>query len=279
MTADSTKRSVASEVGAMYDAWGGFETVWGYNIHFGYWDDPSSQPTIVESTDRLTEVVISRFDVGAGDHVLDVGCGFGEPAIRLARSTGASVTGISVSALHIESANERARREGLSEEVRFQYADAMNMPFPSDTFDAVLALESMQDMPDRGQVLRECARVMRSGGRMAIFDAALWRTNPISEEIRAIMDQVCKTFMLTFITPHDYRELVRAAGLEIEEFLDLTDKVGPSHDPFAKAVVGSREAVESHMGTEGFESICAASSGWARILDTVGHLLMVLRKP
>jgi SAM-dependent methyltransferase len=140
------------------------QMAWGDNFHFGYWEGPGDTSSVEEATDRFTDLLVERLRVGPGDRVLDVGCGVGKPAVRLASATGATVLGITVSVEQVEQGNERARAAALSERVSFQYADAMDMPFEDGSFDAVLALESIMHM-DRPTVLREVARVLRPGGR------------------------------------------------------------------------------------------------------------------
>ncbi|MGH3374140.1 MAG: SAM-dependent methyltransferase, partial [Actinoallomurus sp.] len=60
---------------------------WGDNFHFGYWDGPSDTSSVAEATDRFTDLLVERLRVGVGDRVLDVGCGIGRPALRLASTT------------------------------------------------------------------------------------------------------------------------------------------------------------------------------------------------
>ncbi|MGB6161784.1 MAG: class I SAM-dependent methyltransferase [Pseudonocardiaceae bacterium] len=47
---------------------------------------------------------------------------------------------------------------------------SMELPFPAQSFDAAIALESIPHMPDRGQVLAQIYRVLRPGGRLVLTD-------------------------------------------------------------------------------------------------------------
>jgi O-methyltransferase StaMB len=76
-----------------------------------------------------------------------------DPGVRIARLTDARVTGISVSREQIKIANSFAESTGLAQRVVFQCANAMEPPFPAQSFDAAIALESIVHMPDCGQVL------------------------------------------------------------------------------------------------------------------------------
>jgi SAM-dependent methyltransferase len=67
---------------------------------------------------------VAWLQVGAGSHVLEVGCGAGGPALFLASLTGAQVTGLDVNAHGIAAGNAMAREQHLEARVRFEQADA-----------------------------------------------------------------------------------------------------------------------------------------------------------
>ncbi len=115
-----------------------FEIAWGDSLHTGYWPDGegSTDRSIPEAQVRLTEQVLNQLHVPAGAHVLDVGRGTGEPTLRLSRARQCRVTGITISAKQVETARQRARREGLDGQVQFQHADVMALPFAEATFRA-----------------------------------------------------------------------------------------------------------------------------------------------
>lgn len=70
------------------------QMAWGDNFHLGYWEGPDDTSSVQEATDRLTDVLAARLRVGPGSRVLDVGCGIGSPALRVAATTSAGVFGI-----------------------------------------------------------------------------------------------------------------------------------------------------------------------------------------
>jgi len=105
-----------------------------------------------------------------GRLLLDVCTGTGEIARRAARA-GADVVAIDLTPGMLERAKAKAGRLG----VRFELADARELPFPANAFDAVLLSFALHDMPRpvRLQVLAECARVAR--GRVIVLDYAFPR--------------------------------------------------------------------------------------------------------
>jgi SAM-dependent methyltransferase len=97
--------------------------------------------------------------------VLDVGSGDGAAASALAPYC-RSLTCIDTNARLIEAARERLRRH---DNVRAQVADAHALPFTDASFDAVLMFHTLTYAAEPARVLKECARVLRPGGRLALL--------------------------------------------------------------------------------------------------------------
>jgi ubiquinone/menaquinone biosynthesis C-methylase UbiE len=200
-------------VGRFYDLMGRYlEHVYGDNIHYGYWDGPDDLRSFPQAQSRLTDVLIERLRAGAGQCVLDVGCGTGGPAFRLARTTGASVVGVTISRWQVATATAHAVSAGLSGTVHFAHGDVGDMAFPDGAFDAAMALETLVHISDKAGALRELRRVLRPGGRLVLCD--LTRTADMSSEQREVWAGWPVAMALT---GGEYAELLADAGFEIEE--------------------------------------------------------------
>lgn len=105
------------------------------------------------------------------ERVLDIGCGDGWPALRLAAYL-PQVTGIDASARRIAVATENARRLGLNN-VTLAQMSAAELDFGDNTFDGVVAVNVIEQTPDPYQVLREIYRVLKPGGRLRIYFEAV----------------------------------------------------------------------------------------------------------
>ena len=105
--------------------------------------------------------------------VLDVGSGIGGPARFLAAAYGCRVTGVDLSEPFVEAARYLTERTGLSRQVSFQTASALELPFDDGSFDAVLLQHVAMNIAERARLYREIRRVLRPGGRFATYDVVL----------------------------------------------------------------------------------------------------------
>ena len=130
----------------------------------------------------LRERLLDQLALKGDEKVLDVGCGRGLLAIGAAKRlrTG-KVTGIDVwnplelSGNSAEAARENAKAEGVADRVRFDTGDARKLVYPDGFFDAVIssnALHTLEDDRERRQAIEEMLRVLKSDGRLVIFDTA-----------------------------------------------------------------------------------------------------------
>lgn len=99
-----------------------------------------------------------------GERLLDVGCGSGDLA-ELAAASGAFATGIDLSPRLIDVAKTRAEAGGLN--IDYRVGDAENLDVEDASFDLVSSSVGMIFAPDHDAVVREVARVTRTGGRLA----------------------------------------------------------------------------------------------------------------
>jgi SAM-dependent methyltransferase len=100
-----------------------------------------------------------------GRRLLEVGCGIGTDLVRFAGG-GAFVTGIDLSPTAIDLARKNVVSAGVSAELRV--ADGEELPFPDGSFDVVYAHGVLQYTPTPERMVKECRRVLDSGGE-AVF--------------------------------------------------------------------------------------------------------------
>ena len=126
----------------------------------------SGNYAIVGTTLQIVgEHLAEAVDLRAGEQVLDVAAGNGNATLAAARRF-AHVTSTDYVPDLLDKGAERARANGL--EVRFQVADAEDLPFADSAFDVALSTFGVMFAPNQAKAARELTRVVRSGGRLGL---------------------------------------------------------------------------------------------------------------
>ena len=156
----------------------------------------------------------------ATDHVLDVGCGSGGPALLLAREVGCRVMGVDINEAGIRTGLALARQAGAQDRVELRHADVQQpLPFPDQAFDAIVCLDVMCHLPDRGRLFDEWLRVLRPGG-LTLYTDPVVVTGLVSREEFATRSS---TGYFEFGPPGVNERLLREAGFELVLSEDATD--------------------------------------------------------
>lgn len=231
------------------------ETVYGDNIHYGYWADDADDSPMPIAQERLTDLVISKLDLRPGMRVLDVGCGTGGLARRVRATTGADVLGITLSQWEVDEATRRAEAAGMPDGVSFARVDVTDVPFEDASFDAVVVVEVLVHVQAKRAAFREMQRVLRPGGRLVLAEPV--KRIPLNSE------QVA-TWLGLRMAPVPrlpaYLDMISAAGLDPVETVDLTDRVRRSFTELSNAVhAGKRARAATHP---------------AHVLDQVGQMIL-----
>ena len=110
-------------------------------------------------------------DLSPGKTLLDVACGAGGPALRIAASTGCSVIGIDVHEQAVRTASSLATQGGFAERCEFRAADASGpLPFSDASFDAITCIDAINHFPDRPRVIGDWARLLKPNGKLLFTD-------------------------------------------------------------------------------------------------------------
>jgi ubiquinone/menaquinone biosynthesis C-methylase UbiE len=205
---------------------------------------------------------VAWLQVGAGSHVLEVGCGAGGPALFLARTTGAQVTGVDINAHGIAAGNAMAHKQQLEDCVHFEQADASGaLPFAAETFDALVCIDAINHLPDRLKVLQEWMRVVKAGGCLLFTDPTTV-TGVVSSEELAIRSSIG---YYLFVPPGEDIRLIELAGLQVERQEDVTENMATISQRRYEA---RRRAREELLALEGEQTY----AGQQRFLAMVHQL-------
>lgn len=155
--------------------------------------------------------------VQPGMRVLDVGCGGGHLAIRLAeRFPELRIVGVDLSPEQIGRA--QARTASLRDRLTFLEANAIDLPFADLEFDLVYSLGSIKHWTEQARGLHECARVLRPGGRLWVIEGDRGchprdvRTLISAWNVPAPLDRLAASF---------FRNVVAGYSLDVDEARSL----------------------------------------------------------
>jgi len=141
-----------------------------------------------------------------GKILLDVGCGVGGPALRIAAITGCSVVGVDVHEQAIATAVSLAAQRGFAKGAKFHVANASGpLPFSEASFDAITCLDSINHLPDRRRIIADWARVLKPGRRL-LFTAPVTVTGALTYKEIAVRS----LGGLYVFAPHGYDESIIA---------------------------------------------------------------------
>lgn len=119
-----------------------------------------------EATLQLAE----KMNLSADSRVLDIGSGLGGPARTIAEQYGCQVTGIDVTETFCDAAQVLSGWVHLDDKVSFKCADAIDLPFSEDEFDAVMTIHAGMNIADKARMYQEARRVIKPGGTFAVYD-------------------------------------------------------------------------------------------------------------
>lgn len=162
---------------------------------------------------------LSWLDLHDSAKLLDVACGSGGPTLRLVRETGASVVGIDVHEQGIEAARQQTADARLEARATFEVVDASGrLPFPDESFAALVCIDAVNHLPDRVSVLSEWYRVLEPEGRLVYTDPIVV-TGALSDEEMRIRSSI--GFYL-FVSEGFNERLLQETGFELREVEDRT---------------------------------------------------------
>lgn len=184
---------------------------------------------------RATRELIQRAGLREGMRVLDVGGGLGGPARTLAAETGCTVTVLDLTEEYCAVGEMLTARTGLGDRVTFQHGNALDMPFPDGTFDAVWTQHSTMNIEDKERLYTEIYRVLRPGGRLAMHEVMAGPVQPIHYPVPWARDAT-----ISFLRPPEsVRALLVATGFTEIVWVDVT---APALAAFREAVARSASA-------------------------------------
>lgn len=175
----------------------------------------------------MNALLAERASIGAGDRVLDAGCGVGGSALWLARERGAEVVGVTLDPGQVELACRFASEPGITR-VRFEQQDFRATRFDPASFDVVWNLESLCHIGDPSAYFAHAFALLSGGGRLVCADFFRGRGGPECEAM-------CAGWVLPALqSATEVADALRGAGFVDVELHELTPRVLPAARVMAK---------------------------------------------
>ncbi|OPY30288.1 MAG: hypothetical protein A4E28_00345 [Methanocella sp. PtaU1.Bin125] len=234
------------------------------------------------ATDRL----IAKAGINKGSKVLDVGCGLGKTACRLAADPGCTVTGVDIMPKMVEQAKATAKKAGVSDRVNFMEGDARKLPFGDNTFDAVIVESVTVFVEDVARAVAEYKRVLKPGG--VLCDNEVCVTRKSAEELKddlkdleAIFTAFSSKTDRGIMTFEDWRDLYRGhfASIDADHYVadPRKETLEKKADGFG-AVLSMAKAAYLYYTNPEARAIIDTTRNMYKYVGHFGYGLFVCRK-
>jgi SAM-dependent methyltransferase len=265
---DATLKSKGGAAGSCYDAnYGNFETQLYSEIRREAFGDDIGQNSWLTAEEQ--DLFLSWLNLSTGKTLLDVACGSGGPALRIARTTGCSLVGVDLHEQAIATAKSLASQRNLKEGVEFYVVNAggEQLPFPDARFDAITCIDAINHLPNRPLVIAQWARLLKPGGRL-LFTDPVTLTGPLTNEEIAVRSSA--GFFL--FVPKDYdTDVIAQSGLRLLVCKDVTTNMAEVAEKRRAARESRSAAVREIEGDltyeaqQNFLAVTARLAGEARL--------------
>lgn len=206
-------------------------------INLGYWKEAA---TYDQATQALASLVGEQAELRATDTLLDVGCGFGEQDLLWMNSWHPrQITAVNLTPGQVAI----ARKRNAHPQIDYLVASATRLPFASDSFSRIIALESAFHFDTRLDFFKQAARVLQPAGKIVLADT-IPRQTPHS------LKQKCKAWatsglwqvpLANYYDQATYCQHLTEAGFEKIEILDISEHVWRPFKAYAQQRVHDPE--------------------------------------
>jgi len=183
-----------------------------------YWE--KHREMIREMFAPVTQALVEDGLIGSGHAVLDIATGPGEPALSVASLVGpeGKVFGIDPAPEMVAAARRATERLGFRN-AEFDVASAAHVPYPADTFDAVISRFGAMFFPSPAGAVREMLRVLKPGGKLALAVWGFAERNPFFYALQRVVDRYVDSppapdapDAFRFASPGELRDILGEAG-------------------------------------------------------------------
>ncbi|UKZ74928.1 hypothetical protein TrVFT333_002598 [Trichoderma virens FT-333] len=120
---------------------------------------------------RKIQTILDQAEISSADHILDIGCGWGNLAITAVQQTGCRVTGLTLSKEQKALAEERIKAAGFQDKITILLCDYRKAPVPEGGYDRIISIEMLEHVGDKymNKYFEQISTLLKPhGGRMVV---------------------------------------------------------------------------------------------------------------
>lgn len=151
-------------------------------------------------------------------HILELCSGIGGPARFFAKTYGCKVTGIDLSEFNYQTAQKRTKKAELDHLVNFIHGNALDTPFPDQSFTHVIGIDAWGYFPDKVQLYKAAYRMLKPKGLISFLD---WHSDILGLHFH--LEEFIGPWHIETIT--SYISMLKDSGFDIIQHYDTTDLV------------------------------------------------------
>ena len=169
------------------------------------------------TTKKQADVMAEKLELSPRSSLIDIGAGAGWPGLYLSSMSGCSLTLVDLPETGLKLAADRSIQDRISERVTTLAANATELPFKDQSFDAISHSDLLCCLFSKEKVLTECRRIIRKQGKMA------FTVIYIAPELDKLAHERAVKNSPDFIqTDAEYETMLKACGWHIDEQIDLS---------------------------------------------------------
>ncbi|MBO68610.1 MAG: hypothetical protein CL398_09900 [Acidiferrobacteraceae bacterium] len=199
-------------------------------------------------------------------NLLDLGAGSGWPGLYLAKQSGCQLVLVDLPTAGLNIALQRSKRDGHNMKTLALAADAAQLPFYGQRFDAISHSDILCCLQKKRETLVACREVIRPGGRM-VFTVVAIAPNLSDQEIAEAIENGPQFVQ----SPTNYSKLLDETGWQILEYRDLTEECADVCRQLM--IIDSEKERELHEAI-GFDSFHERQADWRNRLYAIERKLL-----
>jgi 27-O-demethylrifamycin SV methyltransferase len=229
-------------------------------------------------TPQYLDELIHETGIDSFSYVLDIGSGVGGPAVHIANKTGCRLTGIDVSDVGVETANKLASGAGLSDRINFILGDAMDMPFPDNSFDVAISINVLNVFENKEGLFRHVLRILKPKGLFAFLSG----TFDMPDD-RKTIDNMAHGYLIPqyYDRVDGYKSKLKRAGFMILKVIEYVWDFRIQNKLWGDAYKKHYDAIVKEQGKENTDLHIVYFDTYLRLIDEgrAGNHLFISQKP